>query len=103
MTTLADIKVLLVEDEPLVAMGIADQLIAAGAVIVGVACIIAGSLREPRRPLAVARDWVPFWASVGLGVGLMVGSLRLPRRASPATASRPERRRRARKARHDDR
>ena len=35
MTRLADIKVLLVEDEPLVAMGIADQLIAAGAVIVG--------------------------------------------------------------------
>jgi DNA-binding response OmpR family regulator len=35
MTTLADIRVLLVEDEPLVAMGIADQLSAAGAVIVG--------------------------------------------------------------------
>jgi DNA-binding NarL/FixJ family response regulator len=35
MTILADIRVLLVEDEPLVAMGIADQLTAAGAVIVG--------------------------------------------------------------------
>jgi len=35
MMTLADIKVLLVEDEPLVAMGIADQLIEAGAIIVG--------------------------------------------------------------------
>lgn len=32
---LSNIKVLLVEDEPLVAMGIADQLIAAGATIVG--------------------------------------------------------------------
>lgn len=30
---LANIKVLLVEDEPLVAMGIADQLIAAGAIV----------------------------------------------------------------------
>ena len=35
MTTLANIRVLLVEDEPLVAMGIADQLVGAGAVIVG--------------------------------------------------------------------
>jgi DNA-binding NarL/FixJ family response regulator len=35
LATLANVKVLLVEDEPLVAMGIADQLIAAGAVIVG--------------------------------------------------------------------
>jgi two-component SAPR family response regulator len=32
---LTDIRVLLVEDEPLVAMGIADQLSAAGATIVG--------------------------------------------------------------------
>ena len=32
---LADIRVLLVEDEPLVAMGIADQLSEAGAVIIG--------------------------------------------------------------------
>ncbi len=35
MAELAGIKVLLVEDEPLVAMGIGDQLTAAGAVIVG--------------------------------------------------------------------
>ena len=35
MTTLTGIRVLLVEDEPLVAMGIADQLVGAGAVIVG--------------------------------------------------------------------
>ena len=35
MTTLAGIKVLLVEDEPLVAMGIADHLAEAGAVVVG--------------------------------------------------------------------
>ena len=35
MTTLAGIKVLLVEDETLVAMGIADQLFEAGAVVVG--------------------------------------------------------------------
>ena len=32
---LTDIRVLLVDDEPLVAMGIADQLSAAGAIIVG--------------------------------------------------------------------
>jgi two-component SAPR family response regulator len=35
MATLSGIKVLLVEDEALVALGIADQLIRAGAVIVG--------------------------------------------------------------------
>ena len=35
MTTLAGIRVLLVEDEPIVAMGIADQLVEAGAIIVG--------------------------------------------------------------------
>jgi len=35
MAELAGVTVLLVEDEPLVAMGIADDLIAAGAVIVG--------------------------------------------------------------------
>jgi DNA-binding NarL/FixJ family response regulator len=35
LATLANVKVLLVEDEPLVAMGIADQLIAAGATLVG--------------------------------------------------------------------
>jgi CheY-like chemotaxis protein len=35
MARLAGIRVLLVEDEPLVAMGIADQLVEAGAIIVG--------------------------------------------------------------------
>jgi DNA-binding NarL/FixJ family response regulator len=35
MTTLTGIRVLLVEDEPIVAMGIADQLVEAGAIIVG--------------------------------------------------------------------
>jgi len=35
MSQLSSIRVLLVEDEPLVAMGIADQLKAAGAVIIG--------------------------------------------------------------------
>ena len=35
MTTLAGIKVLLIEDEPIVAMGIADQLVEVGAIIVG--------------------------------------------------------------------
>jgi DNA-binding response OmpR family regulator len=35
LTELSDIKVLLVEDEPLVAMGIADQLREAGAAVVG--------------------------------------------------------------------
>lgn len=35
MTTLTGIRVLIVEDEPIVAMGIADQLVEAGAIIVG--------------------------------------------------------------------
>jgi two-component SAPR family response regulator len=39
---LAGVRVLLVEDEPLVAMGIVDQLTAAGATIVG-RCATAGS------------------------------------------------------------
>ena len=35
VTTLTGIRVLLVEDEPIVAMGIADQLVEAGAIIAG--------------------------------------------------------------------
>lgn len=42
---LSDIKVLLVEDEPLVAMGVADQLRDAGAVVVG-PCATAGQAIE---------------------------------------------------------
>jgi CheY-like chemotaxis protein len=38
---LSDIKVLLVEDEPLVAMGVADQLRGAGAIVLG-PCATAG-------------------------------------------------------------
>jgi CheY-like chemotaxis protein len=42
---LSDIKVLLVEDEPLVAMGVADQLRGAGAIVVG-PCATAGQAIE---------------------------------------------------------
>jgi CheY-like chemotaxis protein len=42
---LSDIKVLLVEDEPLVAMGVADQLRDAGAIVLG-PCATAGQAIE---------------------------------------------------------
>lgn len=41
---LTDIKVLLVEDEPVVAMGIADQLNAAGAIVVGPCATARGAI-----------------------------------------------------------
>ena len=45
MTTLAGIRVLLVEDEPIVAMAIADQLVEAGAIIAGPFRTIRGAIK----------------------------------------------------------
>ena len=45
MTMLAGIKVLLIEDEPIVAMGIADQLVEAGATIAGPFRTVKGAIK----------------------------------------------------------